>query len=236
MTKLLGIAGCSGSGKDALAAAFVAIGWTRVGLADPIKRFLQDLFNLSKAQVWGDRFLGDKRNVPDQRYPRWITVHDACPLDHQHGSVDCLEGVHEETLCLTPRHLMQSLGTWGRGEFEDIWVKRALDTAAAVLVGSDYVADVGIVPLDRTRARIASGVVIPDVRYPNEVARIREAGGKVIRITRPGAGLAGAAAQHASETSLERWSEQDFDGVCDNDGPIEKLEAWAKEWVKENQC
>ncbi len=233
MSNIIGCAGRSGSGKDALAAAFVAMGWVRVGLADILKRQLAETFALSKAQVWGDRFAGDKRNEPDPRYPRMITVVQACDVMHEHADgSECSSGAYEEIRPLTPRHLMQSLGTWGRAEFEDIWVKRALETACAVLAGSDYVADVGIIPLDKARTRIASGVVIPDVRYPNEVARIREVGGKVIRITRPGAGLTGEAAAHLSETALEKWRDEEFDGMCVNDGPIEKLQEWAKEWTE----
>jgi hypothetical protein len=34
-----------------------------------------------------------------------------------------------------------------------------------------------------------AGVVIPDVRFPNEVEAIEKAGGRVVRIVRPGAGL-----------------------------------------------
>ncbi len=67
------------------------------------------------------------------------------------------------------------------------------------------------------------GVVIVDVRYKNEVSYIRRAGGKVWRIVRPGAGLRGPAAEHASENDL---GDGDCDRVINNqDGPLEELAA-----------
>lgn len=87
----------------------------------------------------------------------------------------------------SPRHAMQTLGTeWGRGQIGgDLWVE--------TLIG-----DVG--PSAR--------VVVPDVRFPNELAAIREAGGVVIWIERPG--LKGADA-HASENAI---------GAMDCDGQL----------------
>jgi hypothetical protein len=69
-------------------------------------------------------------------------------------------------------------------------------------------------------AKNVKGVVIPDVRFSNELAAIRKAGGEVWRIIRPGAGLSGEAAHHASEHGIE-------DGDCDriilNDGTLGDL-------------
>lgn len=64
----------------------------------------------------------------------------------------------------TPRWAMQSLGTeWGRNCIgEDIWINAWANSAAKHKL-----------------------VVCDDVRFPNEVARIKELGGVVIRIRRP---------------------------------------------------
>lgn len=79
---------------------------------------------------------------------------------------------------LTARRALQHLGTeFGRAMHPDVWIRLAL-----------------------SKAERASGpVVIPDVRFKNEAAAVRAAGGRVVRIVRPGAGLDGAAATHASE-------------------------------------
>ena len=65
----------------------------------------------------------------------------------------------------TPRFAMQSLGTnWGRELIGDnIWVDTAIE-----------------------RCRRFVNAVITDCRFPNEAAAIKLAGGKLIRITRPG--------------------------------------------------
>ncbi len=60
-------------------------------------------------------------------------------------------------------------------------------------------------------------IIIADVRYPNEVQAIKERGGKVIRIERPGAG----AGNHISETALDNYNGWDI--VIDNVGTLEDL-------------
>lgn len=96
------------------------------------------------------------------------------------------------------------LGSWGRDCYEDVWVDAALRLAAAH-------------PLS----------VIPDVRYRNELHRIRAIGGRAIRIVRPGAGLGGAGGAHASETEQDTVPDSAFDAVIVNDGTIADLEVWA---------
>lgn len=58
---------------------------------------------------------------------------------------------------------------------------------------------------------------ISDCRFLNEAEAVRERGGKVIRIERPGVGPANT---HASETSLDGY---DFDAVVQNDDSHEVL-------------
>jgi hypothetical protein len=53
--------------------------------------------------------------------------------------------------------------------------------------------------------------VIPDLRYPGEISRIREAGGLVVRVDRPGIGPSRPSDRHLC--GYESW-----DGVLVNDG------------------
>jgi hypothetical protein len=46
------------------------------------------------------------------------------------------------------------------------------------------------------------GVVIPDIRFPNEIAAVRAKGGRVWK-TSHGHGLTGAAGEHASEAFID---------------------------------
>ena len=94
------------------------------------------------------------------------------------------------------RAFLQNLGVAVRQYDADFWVKAAL--------------------------RIHSGdenIVISDVRFPNELDAVLDAGGAVYRVVREGSGLTGTAASHPSETLLD-----DYDiPVIDNNGSIEDL-------------
>lgn len=93
------------------------------------------------------------------------------------------------------RFAMQTLGTeWGRDTIaSDLWV----DTAMA-------------------RARQFDRVVVSDVRFPNEVEAIKQAGGKIIRIWRPGLTVD----SHPSESLIESLF---WHVTVANDGTIEDL-------------
>jgi hypothetical protein len=86
---------------------------------------------------------------------------------------------------LTPRHLMQTLGTeWGRAQHEDLWVRsvfRRIDHA------------------ERAAGPARLSWVIHDVRFPNEARAIRQRGGYVVRVCR---GEAPDGDTHASEVPL----------------------------------
>jgi len=81
----------------------------------------------------------------------------------------------------SPRELLQTLGTeWGREMVrDDIWIRIAMRRAA------EY-----------------THVAVTDVRFTNEAEAIVDAGGQVWRVERPGAGLGGAAGEHASEAGI----------------------------------
>lgn len=108
---------------------------------------------------------------------------------------------------LTPRHALQTLGTeWGRACYEDVWVDYGIRRAKNVLWNYP----------DHYPA-----VVIEDIRFQNELAAVRRAGGEVWRIVRPGTeGLVGEAAQHASENDIQ---EGDCDRIILNKGSLEDL-------------
>lgn len=97
-------------------------------------------------------------------------------------------------LGVTPRHMMQTLGTeWGRHVASDLWVAAAF-------------------------ARNPLGCIYSDVRFPNEADVVRDDGGVVIRVSRPG--FEPGRDTHASEVPLP-------DGLVDielvNDGTPEQL-------------
>lgn len=87
-------------------------------------------------------------------------------------------------MLLTPRELMQRLGDWGRAIDPQWWVQ--------ILLRSAGLADGG--------APIHDRILVTDVRYPEEVAALRECGGRILRIERDQvAPLPGMLARHSSE-------------------------------------
>lgn len=74
--------------------------------------------------------------------------------------------------------------------------------------------------------------IIPDVRHPNEVKAIEDAGGIVISITRPGVVLNdGRDVNHISETALDNYA---FNHGIENTGTLEDLKKKILDIVKQN--
>lgn len=192
---ILGLAGKAGVGKDVAADVLrFRHQFACIALADPIKRAVKDWFGWDDAILWGR---SENRSIPDPAYRG-----------------------------LTPRHALQFVGTEvGRELYGDLWVQyafraagRLFDTRSACRCRYDrayglYAGQPG--------DDVPAGIVIPDVRFPNEVEAIKNAGGRVILIRRPGAGLEGDAGHHKSETLLDAMDTSMFDDVIVNDGLLE---------------
>ncbi len=168
---LIGICGKSNAGKDTAADVLVKdFGYVKVALADPMKRACAEWFGWDEQTLWGP---SEMRNTPDKRYPNSFSSAD--------------EGRSPQGW-LTPRHALQTLGTeWGRDCYDDIWVDIAIRTAKTLLEDHPgaqpyYDHRTGVEYGYNSRVR---GVVISDVRFPNEVAAIKAAGGRIWKIIRP---------------------------------------------------
>ena len=92
---------------------------------------------------------------------------------------------------MTVREFLQRLGTDGlrTGLHENTWVNALM---------ADYE---GTYDLDTDRTTYPNWI-ITDTRFPNEAEAIKNAGGIVIRIDRPGVTAVNA---HPSETALDNW-------------------------------
>ena len=103
-------------------------------------------------------------------------------------------------LGVSARHMMQTLGTeWGRACIHpDFWVMIARTETQRIM-------------------NDGRSVVIDDVRFPNEATMIRDLGGELWRIDRPGVIYSG---DHSSEGGLEDITP---DRVIINDGTIDQL-------------
>lgn len=199
---IVGISGHAGAGKDTLADLLVhEYGFVKIGLADPLKRICQEVYQFSDDQLWGP---SEKRNAPDLRYP----------TGRGH---------------LSPRIALQTLGTeWARAAYVDTWVDYAVRTAQLILEkGYEYDPKRGAVRpsfLTKLFDVGAVGVVFSDVRFKNEMNKIRSMGkGHVIRIKRPGATGGVGVPGHSSEEEQKTISDLEFDHVIDNSGPLTSL-------------
>ena len=115
----------------------------------------------------------------------------------------CLRDKKEEKITelgVSPRQMMQTLGTeWGRSCIHpDLWVMVA---AGAV----------------QKQLKLGRNVVIDDVRFPNEAEMIRNLGGELWLVNRPGVVYEG---DHASEGAL---SEVEPDSLINNSGSLTQL-------------
>lgn len=135
--------GSANSGKDTVADHLVdKYGFVKVALADPMKRFLMEVFDFTEEQLWGS---SEKRNEPDKRYCRTPPWDNTPHMDPQ--VVADIIGPGTEAY-LTPRYALQQLGTeWGRDCYNDVWVNYALRVAKKLLCDSGvaYVRTKGIV-------------------------------------------------------------------------------------------
>lgn len=157
----------------------------KYGWADFLKRIIGDLFNVPDELLWGT---DDDKNSLTSVY--WGD------LPHWRELRNVGDGrEHGYSQCLTVRELLQQFGTEiVRNMYRDAWV-----TAAMKQVKRDN--------LDLA--------VFTDTRFPNEVEAIKNAGGKVIRLTRKET----EQANHKSEVSLDpdKYSRINFDWVIDNE-------------------
>ena len=227
---IIGICGRAGAGKDTAADVLVkSFGFVKVSLTDPMKRICKEVFGFTDEQLWGP---SERRNESDTRLPRFskearerLRMDDTCP-----------------PLYLTPRYALQRLGTeWGRDCYPDVWVDYAMRVAKRLLTDADFPDYDGKSGMKARRFGYrAQGVVIPDVRFPNEVAAIRAAGGRIWKIDRSITLVIGESTSEAKHASnFESWrrhvSEAHVNDIVpdvtiDNDSDLARFRL-AVEWI-----
>jgi hypothetical protein len=91
-----------------------------------------------------------------------------------------------------------------------------LGVGCRAVFGEDFWVDQLFAKVDRLGVK---DVVVPDVRFPNEAQAIKDRGGKLVRIDRPGHYAGG----HVSETALDDYD--GWDAVLVNDGSVFDLQS-----------
>ena len=105
----------------------------------------------------------------------------------------------------SPRQILQEVGVGMRNVYEDFWVEQ--------LVGS----------LETDRLWNA---IIPDVRFPNEVAWIKKEGGILLNVIRPNQVTNDT---HISETALDNFDGWDYTII--NDGTLDDLKSKVDDFI-----
>lgn len=156
---LIGLTGRAGAGKSAAGDyLFARYGFECVAFADAIKDVL--------AQLLQDRG-ADYAHLHEPGLKQ-------LPIAEMGG--------------LTARHMMQTLGDWGRALAPGFWVAQL-----AHRIG-----------LQHGGAPVHDRIVVTDVRYPDEATWIAAHGGVVLRLQRDGCSLAAEQAAHSSEAHVQQ--------------------------------
>jgi len=180
-----------------------------------------EVFDFTEEQVWGNG-----KNVPDERYMREAVEH----LDFENGEVPKdhpemgpLPRRSFRATPLTPRFALQTLGSWGRECYPNVWAEHTIRVAKQILEdGRGYSPNRGINTLGWSGGFEPKGVVIPDVRLKNEIAAVKKAGGWVVRIKRPGYDK--PQWYHNTETEQLTIPDEEFNGLIFNDKDLKNLE------------
>jgi len=233
------LCGKSGSGKDTAAGMLRdEFGSVSIAMADPIKRFCALVLGFDNQALWGESSL---RNALDTRFATnpdglfsaalsrtwspeaqdWIGSLEISSRGNKRHWVErrirekwipMLQQFVAENGGLTARYALQTLGTEiaRQAVGPDVWVNKAIKTAEPILLGRQYHATQGVLVQEDAPVPF---VVITDGRFPNEILRVKRAGGYAILIESPDKDTG----THASENSLKDVPQSWFDSVIWND-------------------
>lgn len=200
---LIGISGKIGAGKDTVGIIIRQLGFTNNGGTWENMKFA------GKLKIIASLLTGIPiEKFEDQEFKKTILGSEWGKPTKQ-NPLNAIEPFKDTTFVemMSVRDLLQKLGTEAmrNGLHENVWVNALF---------ADYTED--------------KQWVITDVRFPNEFKAIKEKGGIVIRVNRPGHGnsMKELAEAHPSETALDG---HEFDYVIENDGNLEKLIGKVKE-------
>lgn len=241
--RLVALLGEAGSGKDTAGKILVQEhGFYSLAFADPIKVYCHWMFGWDAKRLFDSSEL---RNEPDPAFPFsrcpscGFTAYNMDAIDPKANSVVCgLCGAerapHEWRADLSARYALQSLGDWARNLNGPAYVEFALHRAMKVqncAIECDPLFH-ALKALNVVQTRYlghssltSDNVLVTDARFRNEVEGIKAEGGKVYRIKReakPDTTTTGIP-QHISEMQQREVTDQELDGVIENNGTVDAL-------------
>lgn len=201
---LIGMIGRRRSGKDTFAKTLVEeLDFRRVAFADPLR----------DAALALDPIVGPT-SLPGDLVPSYHRLSEV---------IDTLGWEVAKDFAPEVRRILQALGTDAIRKLDDeFWVRIAMERVGDLQTGMTHSGWSGRV----VRSFDGHSVVVTDCRFPNEAEAIRQAGGVIVRVERPGATEAAEEDLHASETALDDYPE---DYVVPNTGTLEDLAEHARQ-------
>lgn len=212
---IIGVAGKAGSGKDTFADFLLedlkskGVKISKYNLALPIKAFINDLMGWDDRHAYGElkevivkvevSTFKEFKEAFDKVFPTVdISYHK---LRYMWGVLDILRMNKDDNI--SPRMMYQWFGTECMREIvhDDIWLQLIPNVKGEV-------------------------VLIPDIRFPNEAAYLREKG-SLIHVKREGVS---EVATHISEQGIP-FMEGDI--TIDNNGSLSDLRSSVEQYIKE---
>lgn len=194
--KLIALTGLHGAGKDTVADALPA---RKLAFADVLYREVAEAFGVTVAEL---KCRETKESVTRKLSLDWCGLEDFVTWHFKNES-KCYETEEEWIFARhSPRQILQWWGDYRRAQDPGYFVDSAFaDVCTAMKV-------------------VGESVVLTDVRFPNEAAMVRQLGGQIWQIKRPGYEAGGTG--HASDTAGDEFAP---DRVVTNGGSLEDLRA-----------
>lgn len=175
VSKIIGLAGKKGAGKDAAATALVAGGWVRTAFGDPLKEEVAAAFGISVDVL-------NNRDLKETPLPSLALVNCS-----DIGFVSEMGWGADPHMARSPRWVMQQWGTeYRRKQLDGYWVSRTVSKIKELV-------------------KAGKSVVVTDARFKDEADAIRNMGGTLVQVIRPNNPFESGNEQHASETSMTHY-------------------------------
>jgi len=209
MSKLIGLTGKKGSGKDELAKPLIQSGYRNFKMAFALKHICSQVTKLPY-EVFEDPKFKDSNfgNKPIEL--TFFQIVDLAEKLCKEGEFKIKDDFEFLSICKqpfkTPRQLLQIVGTdLARNLIdEDYWTKIAESNIKTMLKQAP--------------------VIVTDIRFPNEAALIKRLGGEIVKIERETAQKDGHISDNMDISACK---------VIDNNGTIEILHKKALDLLKE---
>lgn len=190
---LIGLTGHAGAGKDSAGQVLAAARWQTIAFADALR--------IEVASTWGiDVSLLHRRELKERPSSVLCVGNANSPNFIRWAAVQGISLIEPRS----PRWVLQQWGTFRRDTDRLYWVRHVQGWLRQQLMRPPYC------------------VAVTDVRYPNEAQALRDMGGLIVRVHRPGhMPLAADTAQHSSEQHAALQADADIH----NTGGLDDLSA-----------